>query len=180
MWNYDDGSSLYHHGVKGQKWGVRRYQNLDGTLTDAGKKRLYKEINKANRESLNRKKSYNASINDIVENEKFSKLFEDSNIVDCRDRAKLLYLDAKNKEHRMEQMVENGSTISNDDISALRNAKSAAYKASQEYGKAIVDYFAPMKLDMSDIMTKNNIYFIDDAIDKLEERRKTYVNTKHS
>lgn len=30
---------LYHHGVKGQKWGVRRYQNEDGTLTAAGKKR---------------------------------------------------------------------------------------------------------------------------------------------
>lgn len=33
--------SLYHHGVKGQKWGVRRYQNPDGTLTDAGKKKYY-------------------------------------------------------------------------------------------------------------------------------------------
>lgn len=30
---------LMHYGVKGQKWGVRRYQNEDGTLTDAGKKR---------------------------------------------------------------------------------------------------------------------------------------------
>ena len=30
---------LYHHGIKGQKWGVRRYQNEDGSLTPEGKKR---------------------------------------------------------------------------------------------------------------------------------------------
>ena len=30
---------LYHHGIKGQKWGVRRYQYADGTYTPAGKKR---------------------------------------------------------------------------------------------------------------------------------------------
>lgn len=30
---------LYHHGIRGMKWGVRRYQNKDGTLTNAGKKR---------------------------------------------------------------------------------------------------------------------------------------------
>lgn len=32
----------YHHGVKGQKWGVRRYQNEDGTLTDKGRARFDK------------------------------------------------------------------------------------------------------------------------------------------
>lgn len=30
---------LAHHGIKGQRWGIRRYQNPDGTLTEAGKKR---------------------------------------------------------------------------------------------------------------------------------------------
>ncbi len=33
-------AELYHHGVKGQKWGVRRYQNANGSLTAAGKKRI--------------------------------------------------------------------------------------------------------------------------------------------
>lgn len=33
---------LVHHGVKGQRWGVRRYQNADGSLTDAGRKKLLK------------------------------------------------------------------------------------------------------------------------------------------
>ena len=34
---YND--ELYHHGIKGQKWGVRRFQNANGSYTAAGKKR---------------------------------------------------------------------------------------------------------------------------------------------
>ena len=34
---------LMHHGIKGQKWGIRRYQNPDGTLTAAGRERYYKD-----------------------------------------------------------------------------------------------------------------------------------------
>lgn len=54
---YYETDYLCHHGVKGMKWGMRRYQNADGTLTDAGKKRyissdrysksLYKSTKKA-------------------------------------------------------------------------------------------------------------------------------------
>lgn len=37
---YSDPDFLEHHGVKGMKWGVRRYQNYDGSLKPAGRKHI--------------------------------------------------------------------------------------------------------------------------------------------
>lgn len=44
---YKDGE-LFHWGVKGMKWGVRRYQNSDGTLTSAGKNRYDRDVRENN------------------------------------------------------------------------------------------------------------------------------------
>lgn len=50
-----DNNYLQHHGILGMKWGVRRYQNKDGSLTAAGRKRVAKLD--AERETLTGKKS---------------------------------------------------------------------------------------------------------------------------
>ena len=44
---------LYHYGVRGMKWGVRRYQNSDGTLTAAGKKKARQEYRADNKTAYN-------------------------------------------------------------------------------------------------------------------------------
>lgn len=66
MYNYYNYNELYHHGIRGMKWGVRRYQNSDGSLTPAGKKRYTGDKGELNRAKDNYKlanKEYSRAFN---------------------------------------------------------------------------------------------------------------------
>lgn len=54
-------NELYHHGVKGQKWGVRKYQNPDGSLTPEGKKRYNKSYAKKIDDAIERRQKVDES-----------------------------------------------------------------------------------------------------------------------
>lgn len=109
---------LQHHGIKGQKWGVRRFQNADGSYTAAGKKRRNDdEVGQAKAAYKSAKKEYNKSFNKAY------------------NRAGQAYSLSKKKRDENEKRWEDVA----DKSKALNSAKTA-YKTAKTQSKATKNY----------------------------------------
>lgn len=79
--------SLEHHGIKGMKWGIRRYQNRDGSLTPEGRKRY--QISQADEEKLMQAHAYRKQLEKAARKETEKDQISRENLKKIKDASRL-------------------------------------------------------------------------------------------
>lgn len=143
-----DNEYLAHHGIKGQKWGVRRYQNSDGTLTALGKRRAsnkdIKQYEKSVYKSVNNEfdKKYGGDLNTLKTkaDKKYDAYVKKHGLLSEDDDAEAFWEDY-DKRHR----IYDKASDMYDDYNALE------YKIDMEKGREVsnrmVERFGQERMD---------------------------------
>lgn len=119
---------IYHSGIKGMKWGIRRFQNKDGSLTPAGKKRYSESVSDDYKKAHSRKSVKSMS--------------------DAELRAVNNRLQMEQQYKRMTQKTSNGKKYVQKIISVAGTLAAAegAYKTYKRLGDQAIDNIGKMVL----------------------------------
>ncbi len=147
-------NELYHHGILGMKWGIRRYQNEDGSLTPEGERRYYKQYQSG--KNISRMSNFKRKQLrfDDVEGQWYLYAKKTKNEIDRYD-----------KEQQIKDRFIKDKIPAKDHQDFVDNMLIA-----ENYDKDIVDMkqqYAYLKRDLR----KNEEYYYDDQIDQKEYDR---------
>lgn len=125
---------LYHHGIKGQKWGIRRFQKKDGSLTSAGKKRYYDtpELKKQKAAIKSTKKRLTKAIQTYNESTSGAPLIPNKEYRDRVDAAKVKLDDARQAHEHAKLRYDTNKELARMKSDGVRIEKKSKHRSNLE------------------------------------------------